>query len=144
VHREAERSLQDVLLLHPHSEGEKQARHQARKLTRQLYPAPVDEDVDDGQIERLPPSRRQRLRAGAGEVDAVTLAPEHHGQGATARHVPVDEENGCHPGLGKASDVPRTGIDDQGLTVAKRPPGPGRLTGIRTSPRRFRPQGLDW
>jgi hypothetical protein len=72
---EPERRLQDLFLFHPHPEGQEQARHMTRELSRELHAAALHEQVHDREVEGSTPRRRHRLGACADEVDAMPLAP---------------------------------------------------------------------
>ena len=97
MHGESERRLQHLLLLHAHPHRQQQARHQAGEVAGQLDAAAFDEEVDDGEVERLAPRERQGARSGPGDVHAVSLPPQDDGEGPTAGSVSIDEKDGSHP-----------------------------------------------
>jgi hypothetical protein len=106
VYGEAQGCFQHLFLLHAHAEGEQQARDVARQVARELHPSAVDEQVDDGEIEVLPARGGHGLGSGGGELHAVALAAQEHGQGTATRGVTIDEEDGSH--LGRGSSKPHT------------------------------------
>ena len=75
---ESQGRLQDLLLLQAHAEGQEQSRHVSREVARELHAPAVDEQVDDREIEVVPPRRRHGLGAAAGTRDPLHQQGEFH------------------------------------------------------------------
>jgi hypothetical protein len=91
MYGEPEHRLQYLVLLEPHPQAQDDARHEVGQLSRQLYTAAVDEQVDDGAVESLAPGGGQGLSARPADADAAPLAPQDPSDGASAARVAVDQ-----------------------------------------------------
>jgi hypothetical protein len=141
VNREAQRRLDEILVLEHGAQTEDHSWNVASEVASQLGPAAVNEQIDDRQVEAQAPESVERLRPITHDVDDVAVAPQHGGQGLTRLDVAVHEQHHAShlhapPSRSGARRVPAAGAVNQalGAALARRSP---LLSSNRTS--RHRP-----
>ena len=117
---EPQGGLEDLVSPHPSPQGQQQSRHVARERPGELRPAPVDEEVHDGEVVFPAAGGEKSLGPGSHHQDLVSLPAQQDGESAPVGRVRFDHEH--RPGWAhlrapppRAKDVPDEDVERMGL-----------------------------